>query len=193
MNGLVGGWPWQAAGRFNLRRGGVAALAVVLSLVATGSASAQTRSGSVILGDPNQEQGVVQTEQGDGRTVPVTVAGESGRATAPGDNPDWGRYMYFGLDDAIARDGFFVARVEVEYLDEGTGSFGLQYDSNNCTATLGGAYTDLPQVQRTNSGQWRTATFDLSDARFANRENGGSDFRLSAGTGDANKLSVQRV
>ena len=149
MSGLVRAGSSPVGGR-SLRRGGIAALVLAVILAAAGSASAQTGSGSVTLGDPNQEQGVVQTEQADGRTVPVTVAGTSGRATAPGDDPAWGRYMYFGLDDAIARDGYYVARVEVEYLDEGTGSFGLQYDSNNCTATLGGAYTDLEPVSRTN-------------------------------------------
>jgi hypothetical protein len=166
------------------------ALALLALVAATPAASAQERSASIVLGDPNDERGLDQFDEGDGRTTPVTVGGRSARVTAPGDNPSWGRYMYFRLDDAIASDGYYVARVEVEYLDEGTQGFGMQYDSNDCTATLNGAYDNAADVQRTGTGTWKTATFDLPDARFANRENGGADFRLSAGS---STLTVHRV
>jgi hypothetical protein len=158
------------------------ALALLALVVAAPAAGAQQRSATIVLGDPNDERGLDQFEEGDGRTTAVTVAGRSARATAPGDNPSWGRYMYFRLDDSIARDGYYVTRVDVEYLDEGTQPFGMQYDSNDCTATLNGAYDDAPEVRRTGTGTWKTGTFDLPDARFANRENGGADFRLSAGS-----------
>ena len=88
-----------------------------------------------MLGETNDEQGLDQFEEADGRTTPVSVAGRSARATGPGDAPNWGRYMYFRLDDAIANDRYYVARIEVEYLDEGAQGFGLQYDSNDCAAT----------------------------------------------------------
>lgn len=166
------------------------ALLVLAAAAAAPAASAQERSATIVLGDPNDEQGLDQFDEGDGRTRPVTAGGRSARETAPGDNPSWGRYMYFRLDDAVATDGYYVARVEVEYLDEGTQSFGLQYDSNDCTATLNGAYDSAEDVQRTGTGTWRTATFELPDARFANRENGGADFRLSAGS---STLTVHRV
>ena len=163
---------------------------VLLALVAAPAASAQQRSASIVLGDPNEEHGLVQSDEGDGRTTPVTVAGQSARATAPGDDPSWGRYMYFRLDDSVANDGYYVARVEVEYLDEGTQGFSIQYDSNDCTAPVNGAYANGPGVQRTGTGTWKKATFDLPDARFANRENGGADFRLSAGS---STLTVHQV
>lgn len=166
------------------------ATALAALAVAAPAASAQQQSASIVLGDPNEEHGLVQVEQPDGRTVAVTSGDRSARATAPGDDPSWGRYVYFQLDDAIAADGYYVARVDVEYLDEGTGSFGLEYDSNDCTATLDGAYDSAGNVQRTGSGTWKTATFELPDARFANRENGGSDFRLGAG---GTTLTVHRV
>ena len=165
-------------------------VALLILALAAPAASAQEQTASVVLGDPNVEEGLVQIDQADGRTTPVTAGDRSARATAPGDDPSWGRYMYFGLDDEIASDGYYVARVEVEYLDEGTESFGLQYDSNDCTATLNGAYDSAGDVQRTGTGTWKTATFDLPDARFANRENGGSDLRLGAG---GSTLTVHRV
>ena len=165
-------------------------LAAAAAAVAAPTASAQERSATVVLGDPNDEQGLDQFDEGDGRTRAVTVAGRSARETAPGDDPSWGRYMYFRLADEIANDGYYVARLEVEYLDEGTQGIGLQYDSNDCTATLSGAYDSAPDVQRTGTGTWKTATFELPDGRFANRENGGGDFRLSAGS---STLTVHRV
>jgi hypothetical protein len=34
-------------------------------------------------------------------------------------------------------------------------------------------------VRKTNSGEWRRHAFHLPDAKFANREHQGADFRLS--------------
>ncbi|MGH3441045.1 MAG: hypothetical protein ACRDUY_03165, partial [Nitriliruptorales bacterium] len=73
--------------------------AAALALAAPSGAGAQERTASIILGDPNEERGLVQVEQPDGRTTPVTVEGRSARATAPGDDPSWGRYIYFQVDD----------------------------------------------------------------------------------------------
>jgi hypothetical protein len=171
----------------------VVLVAIVAALVAPGLARAQEPVASIVLGETNEGHGLSLRDEADGRSTPVTGAGMSGRATAPGDNPAFGRYLYFALDDDVAFDGFYVARVEVQYLDEGTNSFDLQYDSNDCTATLSGAYTPGGTVTKTNSGTWKTATFDLPNARFASRENGGSDFRLSAGPGDAGQLTVHSI
>lgn len=162
----------------------LAAVLVTACLPAAAAAQAEPDA-SIVLGETNQEQGLVQIDQGDGRTAPVTLEGKSARIT---DNPTGSRYMYFQVDDAIAHDGAYAACVRVEYFDQGTGSFGLHYDST------GSAYANAGDTQRTNTGTWKTASFDLlGDARFANRENGGSDFRISAGSGDANKLAVHRV
>src|SRR4051812_21789835 len=139
-----------------VKRLAITVLSALTALAITGApaAHAQVATASIVLGDPNQEQGLTQLDQPDGHTTPVTANGLSARTTAPGDNPDWGRYIYFNLDDQIAHDGYYVAKVEVSYLDEGTNSFGLQYDSNDCTATLSGAYTNTPRVTKANTGQW---------------------------------------
>jgi len=175
-----------------------------LALAATATAPAATRTGrtgsaqagqtaSIILGDPDVESGLSRADEPDGRTAPVTVDGLSGRATAPGDNPAWGRYIYFRLADDVAHDGFYVASVAVTYYDEGSNSFALQYDSNDCSAPVNGAYKSAGSVRKTATGAWKTASFDLPDARFANRENGGSDFRLFAGVADQGQLIVHSV
>lgn len=68
----------------------------------------------------------------------------------------------------------------------------MQYDSSNPKGgPHQGAYTLAGSVQRTGTGTWKTATFTVPDARFANRENGGTDFRLiSGGTGDPYAVTV---
>ena len=74
------------------------AAAILAIAVSPAAAQQQPATASVVLGETNQEQGLKQTEQPDGRTHPVTIAGQSGRETGPGDDPSWGRYMYFDID-----------------------------------------------------------------------------------------------
>jgi hypothetical protein len=42
-----------------------------------------------------------------------------------------------------------------------------------------------------NSRQWKLARFDVNDARFGNRENGGADFRFYNGGDDLLISAVQ--
>jgi hypothetical protein len=102
-------------------RGGVravmASLAAAIALACVpAAASAQEPDASITLGDPNQERGLVQIDEGDGRTAPVNVAGRSARTMVVGGNPAWARHMYFRVDDAIAHDGAYAACLRVEFL-----------------------------------------------------------------------------
>lgn len=143
------------------------------------------RDVDVVLGDPNVANGLTQVDQSDGATVPVTVAGRSARSTAPGGNPAGNRYLYFAVDDAVAHDSAFHAVFTVDYLDSGSTAFNLQYDGTDPFAGAG-------SVSRGDTGQWKTATLTVPDARFANREQGRFDlrFELAAGSPD---LVVSRV
>jgi hypothetical protein len=149
---------------------------------------------SVVLGADNQEAGLRQLDYEDGVTEPVVVAGRSARRTVAGRDPAWGRSMYFDLDDALAFDGNRALTVTVEYLDSGTDAFALQYDSANPDGgPLQGAFTSAGEVVKTDSGEWRTATFELPDARMANRQQGRFDLRIVAGAGDAEAETIHRV
>ncbi|WP_147268732.1 mucin-5B [Sphaerisporangium album] len=177
----------RATTRNRGRRSAVAALSVVtlgasLVLAAT-PVAAGGPSASIILGEVNEENGLRQIEQGDGTTAPVTVGGLSARATVQTSAP--AEHMYFQVDDAIAFDGAFVACLQVEYFDEGGATFRVQYDSTSS------AYGSTGSVNRTGSNTWKTAGFELMDARFANRENGGADFRVEAGTAGVTLHSVK--
>jgi hypothetical protein len=66
----------------------------------------------------------------------------------------------------------------------------LQYDSGDPQATLDGAYAATPSFQLGDTGQLRTRTRTLENARFSNRQNGSSDFRYYIGNG---ALYIKRV
>lgn len=86
-----------------------------------------------------------------------------------------GHYLYFRIDDSYMyanASGYKVA-VTVEYADNGADTFALEYDGT------GGAYTSAGTVTKTSTLEWKKKTFYISNAYFANRQNGGADFRIS--------------
>lgn len=131
------------------------------------------------LGDPNVDMGITQRDHEDGVTRPVTVAGSTARRTAPG--VDVYMYMYFDIADRFLFDiDGTPVEVGIEYLDRGTGTFVLQYDSHNPAGDVNGAYMNATPIPLQDTGEWKWAKVTLTDARFANRQNGGTDFRLTA-------------
>ncbi len=72
-------------------------------------------------------------------------------------------YLYFAVDDGFfgdATDGRDVT-IEIEYLDSGNGQFYLEYDA------VTQDYKSSDVALMTNSTEWRTHRFELSDAAFA--------------------------
>jgi predicted amidohydrolase YtcJ len=89
-------------------------------------------------------------------------------------------YMQFRIDDKFIFRGLPTSRVqiEIEYLDEGTDTFSIQYDAISGGPEGDGRFKDTGVVVKTDSGEFKTAVFSLCDAYFANRTNGG-DFRIA--------------
>ena len=83
-------------------------------------------------------------------------------------------YIQFSVRDDILFEGNPTSRVviEIEYLDEGTDSFLLQYDSPT------DPFTDGFSVFKEDSGKVKTITLPLCNIYFGNRNNG-YDFRIS--------------
>ena len=100
-------------------------------------------------------------------------------------------FIYFAIADAFLREPKGLVEIEVEYQDRGTGTFGLDYDSTDEAAPIKGAFKAAPPAQRTDTGQWKTHVFVLPDARLANHQHQGADFRLAAGGND--DLRLRRV
>lgn len=81
-------------------------------------------------------------------------------------------YLEFDVDrDYVDEIGTDDVLVTVTYLDAGTGTLELQYDAAS------NPQADATDVQLTNSGQWKTGTFELTDIGFTNRL-GDADVRL---------------
>lgn len=89
-------------------------------------------------------------------------------------------WMYFDIDDGYIAGQTNGADITVTYWDHGVDRFRLQYDSTSGprhAVPLGG--TD-PWVQKTGSDQFKSVTFHVEDARFANSLAGGSDFAVDS-------------
>ncbi len=89
-------------------------------------------------------------------------------------------YMQFRVDDAALLAGWPTTsvRLDVEYLDQGTDTFNVQYDGLAGGTFGDGRFLESRPVIKTDSGEYRTASFVLKDVWFANRDNG-ADFRIA--------------
>lgn len=144
---------------------------------------------SVTLGPTNDARGLMQFEFADGATAPAEVGGRPCRVVAP--TVHAGRYIYFRVDDSFKWTDAMLVDVEVEYYDQGRGSFRIEYDGPDPNAPFNGAYSASPTVVTlADTRQWKTATFRLSGARFLNSQNGDADFRIAA---QGDPLHVSRV
>ena len=142
----------------------------------------------------NWERWLIQREVGpDGLTVrtvpitsPATQIGTSYEARRT-DHASASNYIYFGVDDKFIKGGPEAVDVYVTYLDNNHATWTLQYDSAG-----GSAYKSTRVVTNTADGRWKTTKFAIEDAGFANRQNGGMDFRLyNGGVEDATVRFVQ--
>lgn len=138
---------------------------------------------SVVLGDPNVDDGLSQSDAADGKTQVVTVNGVTGRSTAAGVSGN--RYIYFDIDNSIIDGGPVEATIEITYLDSGTDGFNIQYDGGN-------PFSGAPSVTRKDTGQWVTTSVSVNDANFASREQGLYDFRFEVIAGN-DDLAVSKV
>ena len=145
---------------------------------------ASRESVSILLGPVNEADGLTQIDAEDGATAPDERGG--GRCRSLVDAGFDPRYMYFQVDDGFINATSTAVDVTVDYFDEGEFSWWLEYDGVDL------AFTDSDLVRQTDSGEWRTHSFGLPDARFANRQQGEFDFRIAAGSGRTS-LCVHRV
>ena len=84
-------------------------------------------------------------------------------------------YIYLDVNNAFVNATPSEVWVTVEYFDEGTDQWWLEYDS------VSEPYSATVPVVLQNTGQWKRHTFHLADAYFGGRQNGGADLRLTDG------------
>ena len=98
-------------------------------------------------------------------------------------SPSGQAHLYVSVKDSFVYDGSGPATLTVEYFDGEQETVMLHYDSTDDKGEYGGAYKYMRAFDLTNSGQWKTAVILIPDAKLANRQNGGCDFRLYIGEG----------
>jgi hypothetical protein len=130
-----------------------------------------------------------RSDVGDGVGSGAAGAGRHVVATA-GAGPGKVSYLYFQVSDWFFFDGTGEFALDVEWRSAGTATATVQYDSRNRAATLEGAYTSGGRFRATGPGKWHTERLPLREARFANRQNGGCDFRFAVTGAD---IEVRRV
>jgi hypothetical protein len=147
------------------------------------------KSVEISLGKVNREHGLRQVENPDGLTFPAVVAGEPCRVSRSG--RENGQYIYFQIDDSFKWTSNMNVVVVVDYYDGNQGSFTVQYDSHDPSATLDGAYKECAESVELKAAQaWKTARFTLGQARFEGTQNTCADFRITVNTPS---LQVRRV
>ena len=83
-------------------------------------------------------------------------------------------FMFFMVDNGYI-DGkqVYKAKITVQYFDIGTDSWSLKYDSTSGEKVAG-------TIAKTNSKKLMTAEFTVTDAKFANRLTGATDFFIDS-------------
>jgi len=78
-------------------------------------------------------------------------------------------------------DPALQVQIEVDYLDEGTDSFQLQYDADSGGPFGDGRYREVEAIHKTDSGEIKTAVFKLDNVFFGDRlgpADGPGDIRI---------------
>lgn len=123
----------------------------------------------------------------DGNLRLVTQGGQQGVATwTVRESGVPGAYAYLQLNPSSAVASASTVRISVTYWAAPGQGLQVQYDG------AGGAYENGPSVSSPGTNQWVTAQVSVSDARFAEAQNGGADLRLMA-TDGTQPLIVHQV
>jgi hypothetical protein len=144
---------------------------------------------SVQMGASNVEDGLVQLEQGDGRTETALVEGLYARRPLRSKGLE---YMYFDVDGSYAGvgDSELVITLVVRPVDPSQGAgFNLTYESTK------GYRESADAWKATADPGWQTATFHLTDANFANNWGWNFRLRLSGWPGNVwvKQVTVKRI
>ena len=125
----------------------------------------------ITFGARDQVNGLKRMNNGDGNSLLTNAFGSPCRRLEERSET----YLYLQVAPDFKKHIPMDLAVTIECLAAKPGTFDVQYDGgtpdNPYTAS---AYTAVLN----GSGEWQTETFDLTDARFQNRQNNRADFRL---------------
>ncbi|MGN0180460.1 MAG: sugar-binding protein [Monoglobaceae bacterium] len=157
----------------------------ILSCIIPFSVFAEDEYASVIFSSQNKTERLKVTES----WTAVERMGRIGKRTNISGNA---LYAYVNVNDDFLYNlpEYTPIEITVEYFDEGTGSFALNYDSYNPWEGNDN-WGEAETVNLTNTKQWLSYTFYLEDMRFTNKANS-DDFRIGV-WGNTMKFSKSDV
>ncbi len=121
---------------------------------------------SAVFTDPITQNGI-EAWVGDGANEAVKREELAGKPCMTVQPETEVLFIYCNVDDDYLHGEEANVEITVEYLDQGTGKFAIQFDESHTTET----------VNLQNSGQWKTHTFLVENQKFSNQLNH-SDFRI---------------
>ncbi len=136
-----------------------------------------------------RSEGIRQVPVVDGRIHQVQIAGRRAQRLAP-DTQSSAWYGYYRITDPALRGRERTLEMEVTWLDSGSRTLTVQYNSSDPAAVpfefakLTPEYRPGASILTGNSGVWKTARFQLPQALLTGGMNGGADIRLMASGGD---------
>ena len=130
---------------------------------------------------------VGKAQPSDGGYVPVSSVGSPVRECVRTSQATGDRYIYMDVDDRFISGGLSEVKIVIEYLDQGTDTFKIEYDG------LAGAYASSAAVTKQNSGIWKTTTIHLFDAVFSNGQSGGNDLRINCNMDGDDYISFVQI
>jgi hypothetical protein len=153
------------------------------------STQTMTTSWAVPLGHEISGSMITLDTGGDVDTAIINIGSPARDAHQSGNgkalpSPDGNSTQDFYIQFQVADDTLFEGqptpsiRLDIEYFDQGTDSFIVQYDSVESGPYKNGTFKETRPVYKTNTLQFKTASFVIKDGFFGNRDNG-ADFRIS--------------
>lgn len=142
---------------------------------------------------PDALEGLTPITNADGEFTVVERSGVHCWQVSKHTSPN---YFYLETNPGFLPQSGGTVEFDLAYYDAGSGDIALDYDSTDFRLPDAGAYKRYPYtIHRMNSAQWKLAHFYVNDARFANRENNGADFRFYNGGDDLliSTVQVRRV
>jgi hypothetical protein len=133
------------------------------------------------LGKFSYTRGLRAANTGDGTWKTTYLAGRQAAYPDLSSTPDPSYHIYLNVDDTFILSTPTHVWVTVEYFDGGNDSWFLQYDSVG-PDDIPHIFKATDSVNLQNTNQWKRVTFNLPDAYFGNRQQGGlADLRLVTG------------
>ena len=132
---------------------------------------------SIVLGEKNQEAGLVVPSGGDGTNQPDTLQGKPVRRIAG----DRGSYLYVRVNHPEYQKGPVDLYVTAEVFDDCIGRITVTYDKASEHPNIGTKYAAADNTYMLlGSGRWRKLSFFMPQMRLGHGQNHGSDLRFTA-------------